>query len=99
MNIAARPQPQVDEEKKEPWHLAIPDHKDVIVGELAERGEWIVANIQTGSFWPVTAQKVRYRGEAFWILPVMKGFYPAVAMKVPKGKSRLECEKLVMCVS
>ena len=26
----------------------------------------------------------------------MKGFYPAVAMKIPKGKSRLECEKLMM---
>ena len=67
MNIAAgRPEPHVDEEKKEPWHLTIPDVKDVIVGELAERGEWIVANIQTGSFWPVNAQKVQYRGETFY---------------------------------
>jgi hypothetical protein len=96
MNIAAgHPEPQA-EEKKEPWRLTMPDHKDVIVGELAERGEWIVASIQTNSSWPVNAQKVCYRGETFWILPLMKGFYPAVAMKVPKGKSRLECEKLVM---
>lgn len=97
MNIADRRiEPPVEEEAKEPWHLTIPDHKDIIVGELAERGEWIVANIQTDSFWPVNAQKVMYRGEVFWILPVMKGFYPAVAMKIPKGKSRFECEKLVM---
>lgn len=97
MNVAAgQPEPQPEKEKKEPWHLTIPDHKDVIVGELAESGEWIVANIQTNSFWPVNAQKVMYRGEAFWIIPIMKNFYPAVAMKVPKGKSRLECEKLVM---
>lgn len=97
MNIAAGGvEPQVEDKGKEPWHLTIPDHKDVIVGELAERGEWIVANIQTDSSWPVNAQKVMYRGEAFWILPVMKGFYPAVAMKIPKGKGRLECEKLVM---
>ena len=26
----------------------------------------------------------------------MKGFYPAVAMKVPPGKSRTECEELVL---
>ena len=97
MNVAAeQPKPQIEEEKKEPWHLTIPDHKDVIVGELAESGEWIVANIQTNSFWPVNAQKVMYRGEVFWIIPIMKNFYPAVAMKVAKGKSRLECEKLVM---
>ena len=37
MNVAAGyPAPHVDEEKKEPWHLTIPDHKDVIVGELPE---------------------------------------------------------------
>jgi hypothetical protein len=37
-----------------------------------------------------------YCGEAVWILPVMKGFHPAVAMKVLRAKSRSECEKLVM---
>jgi hypothetical protein len=29
-------------------------------------------------------------------MPIMKGFYPAVAMKVPPGKSRTECEELVL---
>lgn len=97
MNIAAgRSEPDTIEEIKESWHREIPDHKQVFVGELAEHGEWIVANIQTGSFWPIKAQKVMYRGEAFWILPVMKDFYPAVAMKVPAGMSRAVCEELVM---
>src|SRR5208283_4739710 len=97
MNIAAgHTEPDVIEEIKESWHREIPDHKQVFVGELAEHGEWIVANIQTGSFWPIKAQKVMYRGEAFWILPVMKDFYPAVAMKVPVGKSRAVCEELLM---
>ena len=98
MNIAAGPtEPQAEEAKQEkPWVLTIPDRADVLVGELAQRGEWVVANIQTNSFWPVNAQKVMYRGEAVWIIPIMKGFYPAVAVKVPNGKSRLECEKLVM---
>jgi hypothetical protein len=87
---AERTEPQVDENEGEPRLLTIPDRKDIIVGELAERGEWIVANIQTDSSWPVKAQKVMYRGGAFWILPLMKRSYPAVAVKVPKGKSRLE---------
>jgi hypothetical protein len=74
----------------------IPDHESVIVGELAQNGEWIVANISTNGFWSVTSQKVRWRGIDFWIMPIMKGFYPAVALMVPRGKSRAECEELVM---
>jgi len=76
--------------------LEIPDHKSVIVGELAQNGEWIVANVSTNSFWPVTSQKVRWRGIDIWIMPIMKGYYPAVAVMVPPGKSRAECEELVM---
>jgi hypothetical protein len=97
MNIeAGRTEPGTIEEIKGPWHREIPDHKQVFVGELAEHGDWIVANIRTGSFWPIKAQKVMYCGEAFWILPVMKEFCPAVAMKVPAGKSRAVCEELHM---
>src|ERR1700732_4254244 len=53
-------------------------------------------NISTNSFWPVTSQKVRWRGIDIWIMPIMKGYYPAVAVMVPPGKSRAECEELVM---
>jgi len=87
---------QADELKRLPWEFTIPEVNDVIVGELAERGEWIVANIQTNSAWPVKSQKVMYRGESFFIMPIMRGYFPAVAMKVPNGKSRAECEKLMM---
>jgi hypothetical protein len=74
----------------------IPDHKDIIKGELAQSGDWIVANISTDSFWPIASQKVRWRGVDIWIMPIMKGFYPAVAMMVPRGKTRAESEVLVM---
>jgi hypothetical protein len=94
MNIAAKvPEPEDDIKA---FRREIPDHKDVFKGELAQNGEWIVANISTNSFWPVTAQKVRWRGVDIWIMPIMKGFYPAVAVKVPPGKSRVECEELVL---
>ena len=73
--------------------LEIPDHKSVIVGELAQNGEWIVANVSTSSFWPVTSQKVRWRGIDIWIMPIMKGYFPAVAVMVPPGKSRAECDE------
>jgi hypothetical protein len=45
-------------EAEEPlWRLEIPHHKQVFVGALAEPGEWIIANIETGSSWPVNAQR------------------------------------------
>lgn len=93
MNIAANT-PVEDEIAS--FHRKIPDHRTVFVGELAQNGEWIVANISTTSFWPIISQKVRWRGVDIWIIPVMKGFYPAVAMMVPPGRSRIECEELVL---
>jgi hypothetical protein len=50
-------------EEKLPWQLTVPELKDVLVGELAERAEWVVANVEPSSFWPVNAQKMLYRGE------------------------------------
>ncbi len=94
MNIAAKTHEPDDDIAA--FRREIPDHKDVIKGELAQNGEWIVANISTNSFWPIISQKVRWRGVDIWILPIMKGFYPAVAMMVPPGKSRAKCEMLVM---
>ena len=36
------------------------------------------------------------RRYSIWIMPIMKGHYPALAMMVPRGKSRAECEELLM---
>lgn len=94
VNIAAKtPEP---EDNISAFRREIPDHKSVFVGELAQNGEWIVANVSTNSFWPITSQKVRWRGVDIWIIPIMKGYYPAVAVMVPPGKSRAECEELLM---
>lgn len=78
------------------FDLKIPTVNDVIVGELAERGEWVLANVQNGTTWPVNSQKVIFHGEAIWIMPLMTDRFPAVAMKVPPGKSRAECERLLL---
>ena len=94
MNIAAR-LPKAECEIAA-FRREIPDHKDVIKGELAERGEWIVANILTNGCWPITRQKVRWHDVDIWIMPIIKGFYPAIAMKVPPGRSRTDCQELVM---
>jgi hypothetical protein len=95
MNIAAK-RPDLEDDPPPALSRGIPDHKDIIKGDLAENGDWVVANISTNSFWPIASQKVRWRGVDIWIMPIMKGFYPAVAMKVPPGKTRAECEELVL---
>ena len=77
-------------------NLKIPEVGEVIVGELAVHGYWLVANIQTGATWPVHSQKVRYRGETIWIIPVTINHFPAVAMMVPPGRPQPDCERLIM---
>lgn len=74
----------------------IKESKDVYVGELAVRGEWIVANVETSSTWPVNSQKVFFRGREFWIIPLMQKHYPAVAMRLGQGESREDSEVLLM---
>lgn len=78
------------------FDLKIPTVNDVIVGELAELGEWVLANVQTGTTWPVNSQGVSFRGEMIWIMPIMTDRFPAVAMKVPSTKTRAQCERLLL---
>jgi hypothetical protein len=76
--------------------LTIPEAKDVIVGELAQNGDWIVASVDTRIAWPVKAQKFKYRGAEIWVLPLMKETYPSIAIKRTGGRSREDCERLLM---
>jgi hypothetical protein len=78
------------------WRAKILELKNVFVGELAQHGAWVVANISTSSHWPIAAQKVRWRGTDLWIIPITKSTYPAVAMRVPSWMGRAACEELVM---
>jgi hypothetical protein len=74
----------------------IPDPKDVFVGELAERGDWIVASVDTSMAWTVTAQKFKYRENEIWVLPIMRDMFPSIAIKRPRSLSRESCERILM---
>jgi hypothetical protein len=76
--------------------VEIQELKDVLVGELAQRGEWVVANVETNSFWPVSAQKHLYKGESIWILPITHKHFPAITMKARPSLDRVNCERLLM---
>lgn len=82
--------------KKAPLTIEIQELKDVIVGDLAESGNWIVANIETSSYWPVNAQNLKYRGETIWILPVTNKYFPALAMKAVISLEPDECQRILM---
>lgn len=76
--------------------LEVPESADYFEGELAERGEWIVANISSGLSWPVKPQKLVYGGIRFWILPVTQKTYPGIALKLTDGMTRQEAHVKIM---
>jgi hypothetical protein len=76
--------------------IEIPEMKDVMVGELAQHGDWVVGSIETSIPWLTKAQKIQYRRNTVWVLPVMKDHYPSVAIKRPGTMSREESERFLM---
>lgn len=75
--------------------LAIPLLEDAFQGELLERGDWLVANLDTSISWPIKAQKLEFRGHLFWILPLTRSSYPAIALKL-ENISRTDAQALTM---
>src|SRR5277367_5756426 len=74
----------------------IPELKEVLTGELAAVGQWLVASVDARMSWPVISQKVVYRGQELWVLPVTKEHYPGVAFNRPALMPRDEAERLIM---
>jgi len=62
--------------------LAIPDVRDVLVGDLAVSGNWLARRKRTDKTGDrtITAQHTRYCDEDILILPLMNGLFPSVAM-------------------
>jgi hypothetical protein len=73
----------------------IPDAKDVITGELAIHGEWLVASVHTNGSWAVHSQKVAYRGRDIWTLPVAIDVFPGAAIKRPPDLEWIDCQRLL----
>lgn len=67
-----------------------------IVGDLAEQGEWIVANVTTRRHWPINTQRCRFQGESVWVLPVTVDYYPALAVLRRPGMTVENAQKLLM---
>lgn len=62
------------------------DYKDVLednvlAAELEKPGHWIIAYVNPYIAWPVQVQKIAYGGLDYWIIPITKDAYPAVAVR------------------
>jgi hypothetical protein len=90
-----RAAPEVGPERGFPFPK-IPHIRDVLVGELAARARWIVANVESTGSWPIKAQKYRYRGEDVWIIPLTKECYGGVAIQERQDLNSAACQKLLM---
>lgn len=61
--------------------LEIPQLTDALVEEIAETGDWIIANLETSISWPVAYQRQEYAGRTYFIIPLTKNHCPAVAIR------------------
>jgi hypothetical protein len=73
----------------------LPTPEDVIVGDLARRGQWVVGNVVGSIPWPTKVQKVKYRGLELFIMPVMERYYPAIALLLPSGMAVEEGQRII----
>lgn len=76
--------------------LEILELKDVLKGELIERGYWFYVNLGRRTTWPVIGSKIIFEGKNFYVIPVTKERYPAIAVKGENYEERQKYEKLLM---
>jgi hypothetical protein len=78
-----------------PWRISTRAAKYILRGELVEPGDWHLAGvIPTTIPWPTTAQKVTFRGQGVWILPVMRDRQPCIAIIRPRDLNIADAERL-----
>lgn len=75
--------------------LEIGELAEALTGEIAEAGNWIIANLETAISWPVSYQSYDYAGQRYFIIPLTTGRAPAVAIR--RGDESLqECRSAIL---
>ncbi|MDR6624369.1 methylamine utilization protein MauJ [Caulobacter segnis] len=92
--------PADDENPQSPPKRAwgqLPSLSDTYVGELRERGRWVVANLSGSLPWPTQVQKASYRSfDIFYLPPTQEEHLPALAVKVPSGALDGDARRAIM---
>jgi hypothetical protein len=83
----------------------IPTLKELFVGELAEVGNWVIANVRSAVAWPLRVQALDFRGHRIFLVPrststvVADGstvtHYPFAAVKMPAGAEFKEGRRIL----
>jgi hypothetical protein len=66
----------------------------LIADELRRKGHWIIAYVEPSMLWSLRVQKIVYRGTEFWIIPITKDAYPAIAVR-ERGASSQELRERI----
>jgi methylamine utilization protein MauJ len=78
--------------------ITLPSMKDLMTGELAVSGNWVVANLDTQIPWPTKLVKVTFRNRSLFLLPPTSAplptgspfpsheTYPCVAIRLNAGE-------------
>jgi hypothetical protein len=69
---------------------------NVIKGDLLERGNWVVANIDTSVAWPTTVIHISFRDHTLFLIPGNPDFYPAVALRLSDGEKYHQGQTIIM---
>jgi hypothetical protein len=80
-------------------NIDIPDLKNILTGGLAQNGIWIVANLETAISWPERAQKATYLGDDYWLVPITRESYPAVAYNAGNQDRKTASSKILRFLS
>ena len=59
----------------------LPKLADLITGDLAEIGHWVVGNVEGSIAWPLKVTKVKFREHTLLLVPKSETSYPFVALK------------------
>jgi hypothetical protein len=82
-----------------PMPITLPSMGDLLTGELAVNGNWVVANLDTAIPWPAKLVKVTFRGRTLFLLPPTttplpngapmpsNETYPAIAVSLSPGET------------
>ena len=75
------------------------EYRDALNDELRASGNWIVAHLNPSMPWPVRAQKIKYLGQDFWIIPITTNAYPGVAVRSSGERAEELRERILRFVS
>lgn len=83
----------------EPFHISdskLLTPEEVIFGDLAIRGNWVVGNVAGEIAWPVRTQEAKFQGLKVFIIPVMEGYCPAIAIRLRTNEDPLDGQRTLL---